>query len=321
VHTFPATRLATQVFGDAIAANMIMLGYALQRGWLPLSLEAIERAIHINAVAVKSNLAALELGRRAALDLDAVLRQSTPTQAVSFVKRSSLSLDTLIERRKADLSSYQDAAYAARYEALVHKVRQAESRAKPGVETLTRTVAEQAFRVMAYKDEYEVARLYTDGRFEEKLRAQFDGAPRLTFHLAPPLLSRRDPVTGHLKKRAFGAWVLPMFRILSKLKVLRASPLDPFGWTAERKQEAELARMYPAMIEALLPGLDAGNHRTALTLAGIGADIRGFGHVKERNLLLAAQRWQQTSRGTAAEAVVAGFINTLPQTPTPIPVT
>ena len=312
VHAFPATRLATQLFGDAIAANMLMLGYALQQGWLPVSLQAIQRAIEINGVAVASNLAALDWGRRAALDLDAVLRQSSPAQALRFVNPEKEALETLLARRSKDLIAYQNKAYAARFETLVRQVQQAEQQALPGSERLTRTVLTQAHRLMATKDEYEVARLYTDGRFEKQLRAQFEGDTRLTFHLAPPLIARRDPVTGLLKKRSYGPWVLSAMRLLAGLRGLRGSWLDPFGKTAERRLEQRLVQMYLAMVETLLPTLTASNHATAVKLAGIAAEVRGFGHIKERQLLQAGKQWQQTCQGTAAESVVMAFIAALP---------
>lgn len=311
VHAFAATRLATQAFGDAIAANMIMLGYTLQSGWLPVSLQAIERAIEINGVAIKVNLAALDLGRRAALDLEDVIRSSSPTKTITFVKPNRDSLEELVQRRKAELVAYQDERYANRYEALLQQVLQAERRAIPGTQSLARTVAEQAFRLMAYKDEYEVARLFTDGRFEEKLRTQFAGEPRLTFHLAPPLLAQHDPVTGHLKKRAFGPWILPAMRFLAACKGLRGGLFDPFGKTAERRQERLLAQTYLSMIEALLPALNASNHGETLSLAKVAADIRGFGHVKKSNIAKAVTLWRETSRGTAAETALRIFAESL----------
>jgi indolepyruvate ferredoxin oxidoreductase len=312
VNAFPATRLATQLFGDAIAANMLMLGYALQQGWLPVSLQAIQRAIEINGVAVASNLAALDWGRRAALDLDAVLRQSSPAQVVRLFKPENDALETLIARRSKDLIAYQNKAYAARFEALVRQVQQAEQQALPSSERLTRTVLTQAHRLMAFKDEYEVARLYTDGRFEKQLRAQFEGDARLSFHLAPPLFAKRDPATGHLKKQAYGPWVLPLMRVLTRFKGLRGGWFDPFGKTAERRMERSLVQMYISMIEALLPSLTASNHAAAVKLAGIAAEVRGFGHVKERQLRQAAWQWQQACQGSAAEPVVMAFVASLP---------
>jgi indolepyruvate ferredoxin oxidoreductase len=312
VNAFPATRLATQLFGDAIAANMLMLGYALQQGWLPVSLQAIQRAIEINGVAVAANLAALDWGRRAALNLDAVLRQSSPAQVVRLVKPEKEAMETLIARRSTDLVAYQNKAYAARFETLVRRVQQAEQQALPGSERLTRTVLTQAYRLMAIKDEYEVARLYTDGRFEKQLRAQFEGDARLTFHLAPPLFAKRNPATGHLKKKAYGPWVLSLMRMLTRFKGLRGTWLDPFGKTAERRLERQLTQMYPAMIAALLPSLTADNHAITVKLAGIAAEVRGFGHVKERQLRRAAWQWQQACQGTAAEPVVMAFVASLP---------
>jgi indolepyruvate ferredoxin oxidoreductase len=312
VFAFAATRLATQVFGDAIAANMLMLGYALQQGWLPVSLQAIQRAIEINGVAVAANLAALDWGRRAALDQEAVLRQSSPAQAVTFIQRGEEPLQSLIARRSKDLVAYQNKTYAARFETLVRQVQQAEQQAMPGPDVLTRTVLTQAYRLLAYKDEYEVARLYTDGRFERQLRDQFEGETRLTFHLAPPLLARRDPATGHLKKRAYGPWVLSVMRLLAGLRGLRGSWLDPFGRTAERRLERRLAQMYLSMVDALLPKLTAGNHAAAVKLAGIASEVRGFGHIKQRQLLQAGKQWQQACQGTAAEPVVMAFVATLP---------
>ena len=181
-----------------------------------------------------------------------------------------------------------------------------------GTERLTRTVLTQAYRLMATKDEYEVARLYTDGRFEKQLREQFEGDPKLSFHLAPPLFAKRDPATGHLKKQAYGPWVLSVMRLLTGLKGLRGGWFDPFGKTAERRLERQLARMYPAMVEALLPTLTTSNHSAAVTLAGIAAEVRGFGHIKERQLLQAAKQWQQACQGTAAEPVVMAFVASLP---------
>ncbi|MDP1531155.1 MAG: indolepyruvate ferredoxin oxidoreductase family protein [Rhodoferax sp.] len=312
VQALPATRLATQLFGDAIAANMLMLGYALQQGWLPVSLQAIQRAIEINGVAVAANLAALDWGRRAALDLDAVLRQSSPAQVVRLVRPEKETLETLIARRSTDLVAYQNQAYAARFETLVRQVQHAEQQALPGSERLTRTVLTQAYRLMAIKDEYEVARLYTDGRFEKQLREQFEGDTKLSFHLAPPLFAKRDPATGHFKKKAYGPWVLSVMRVLTRFKGLRGGWLDPFGQTAERRLERSLAQMYPAMVAALLPSLTADNHAAALKLAGIGTEVRGFGHVKERQLLQAGQQWRRACRGTAAEPVVMAFVATLP---------
>jgi indolepyruvate ferredoxin oxidoreductase len=307
VHSVPATRLATQVFGDAISGNMIMLGHALQRGWLPVSLQAMEKAIEINGVAVKANLEALTLGRRAAMDLESVLRDHAPAQKVAFIATRKTPVEELVRTRHQALVAYQDEALGLRYETLVGKVAAAERQIalRQDVLPLTRMVAEQAYRLMAYKDEYEVARLYTEGTFEAKLKEQFEGDVQLTFHLAPPLLASRDPITGHLRKRAFGPWILPAFRLLAKFKSLRGGWLDVFGYTTERRQERALAQMYPEMIESLLPALDARNYEVALKLATTASQIRGFGHVKEANLLKSLDAWRAICQGTPAESVVA----------------
>jgi indolepyruvate ferredoxin oxidoreductase len=317
VHTLPATRIATQVFGDAIATNMMMLGYALQNGWLPVSLQALQRAIEINGASVKANLAALDWGRQAALDLPETLRKIAPAQPIAWQGRSSKSLKTLIQDWSAELRAYQDDSYAQRYATLMQQVQEAEQKALPGSTTLTRIVARQAFRLMAYKDEYEVARLYTDGRFEDKLKAQFAGELKLTFHLAPPLLAKRDPVTGHLKKQALGPWVLRAMKLLTRLKFLRGGAWDPFGKTPERFNERLLAAMYPNLIAALLPTLAAATHPQAVALAKIAEEVRGFGHVKEHQLAMAVRQWQAACQGSPAEALVLAFVDNLRVTTSP----
>jgi len=294
---------------------MIMLGYALQKGWLPVSLEAITRAIEINGTAVKANLSALDWGRRAACDEAAVLRMFQPEKLVTWLGGKPEPLQTQIDKLSSELRAYQNKAYAARYTALMQQVQQAERQTQLNTDALARTVARQAYRLMAYKDEYEVARLYTDGRFEKQLQAQFDGPIRLTLHLAPPLLAQRDPLTGHLKKRAFGPWVLGAMRGLARLKGLRGGWLDPFGRSTERRLERQLAALYPAMIECLLPTLTADNHAQVLALARIAEEVRGFGHIKERQLKLTASAWRQACVGTPAEAMLKQFADNVERVP------
>ena len=320
VNAVPATQIATQLLGDAIATNMFMLGYALQKGWLPVSLAAIRRAIEINAVAVKANLAALDSGRTAAVDLAAVQRAAAPAQAVKFVKSVDLPLGDLIASRRARLVGYQDEAYAARYEKLVRVVQQAEQKTGAGKQTFTRAVAMNAYKLMAYKDEYEVARLYSGGEFERSVRAQFDGELKLSFHLAPPIFSRRDPVTGHLIKRKFGAWMMPAFRMLAGLKGLRGGALDLFGHSPERRDERLLVELYSGLVEQLVTKLDTVGYDKALALAKVPEVIRGFGHVKERGMREAYAQWTALSCGTAVESLLAGYIarSALPR---PAPVT
>ncbi len=324
VHALPATRIAEQVFGDAIATNMILLGYALQHGWLPVSLEAIQRAIELNGVAVKANLDALDCGRRAALDLSALLRSTAPVRPIALLRQGKrqpgathdltpgITIEAFIAARRTDLVRYQNEAYAARYQALLDKVRAAETRACPGEESLSRTVALQAFRVMAYKDEYEVARLYTDGRFADKIAAGFESSQadrpiRVNFHLAPPLLSKRDPHTGQLRKRRFGPHTISAMHLLARLKALRGTAFDPFGRSTERRLERALADTYLETIDALLPWLNPDNHAKAVEIATIPEAIRGFGHVKHRNLQATLPRWQAAATETPAEQVIARY--------------
>jgi indolepyruvate ferredoxin oxidoreductase len=184
------------------------------------------------------------------------------------------------------LTAYQDADYAERYKALVERVREAEGRLK-GSTGLAETVARYYFKLLAYKDEYEVARLYTDGSFRRRIEQAFDGSYRLHFHLAPPLLAKRDPVTGELQKSEYGGWVFAAFRILAKLRFLRGTALDVFGYTRERRMERQLIKDYEAAIELILDKLNADNHALAVRIAAIPEEIRGFGHVKERNIRMA----------------------------------
>jgi indolepyruvate ferredoxin oxidoreductase len=284
-----ATGIAETLLGDSIGANLFLLGFALQKGWIPLSLEAIERAIELNDVAVEFNKQALLWGRRAAHDRAAVERIAAPRDPGS--ERLSESLDEAIARRVDFLTRYQNAAYAERYLAMVRRVSEAEQARVLGSTALTEAVARGLFKLMAYKDEYEVARLYTDGSFARRLGERFEGKVKLEFHLAPPLLAERDPATGHLKKRSYGPWMFRAFQLLAKLRFLRGSVLDPFGRTAERKRERALISEYRALIEGLLPELTTTNHETAAALARLPERIRGYGHIKDASL--AATRIEQ----------------------------
>ena len=282
-----ATGIATQLLGDAIGANLFLLGYAAQKGLLPVSIGAIERAIELNDVAVAFNKRAFAWGRRAAQDLASVLRAASPEHGQLLPHRLlSQSLDALIDRRTAFLTDYQNSAYAARYAALVARVRGREQAL--GTDALTRAVAKNYFKLLAYKDEYEVARLYTDGSFARAVADQFTGPFRLEVNLAPPLLARRD-AEGHLVKRAYGSWMLGAFRLLAKLKFLRGTALDPFGWSEERRTERRLITDYEHLIEEILAGLTPATHAAAIELASLPDKIRGFGHVKARNLAAARQ--------------------------------
>ncbi len=281
-----ASRLATTLMGDSIATNLFMLGYAWQKGLIPISLEAVERAIDLNGVAVESNKRSLLWGRRAAHDLAAVEKLAVPDGTVPS-RRIPDDLDELVTRYTAFLTDYQNAAYGARYRALVEKVKTAEASRTPGRTDLARAAARYYFKLLAYKDEYEVARLFTQGEFLAKVNAQFEGDFKLRFHLAPPLLSPRDAETGHLRKLEFGRWLMPAFKVLAKLRGLRGTPFDIFGYTVERRQERALIAEYEVTIESLLAKLTTENHAVAVELASIPEEIRGYGHIKERHLAAA----------------------------------
>ena len=292
-HFLDANRIATSLLGDSIASNLFLLGYAYQLGQVPLTGEAILRAVELNGVAVDFNKKAFTWGRRAAYDL--AMFEKVAASKVAPPKHLDLatSLDEIIERRIAALTAYQNAAYAARYADLVGKVRAAEERAMPGSGKLTESVARYAYKLMAYKDEYEVARLYTDPAFRQQLDEQFDGNFRLEVNLAPPLLAKRDPETGELKKRAYGPWIFKVFSLIAKLKGLRGTAFDPFGRTEERRTERQLIEQYFTDMEEAVRSLTAENHPAAVTLARVPEYIRGYGHVKERHLKNAASRRQE----------------------------
>ena len=268
---YPFTQLSDRLLGDAIGSNLMMVGFAWQKGWLDVDLDALDAAIALNGAAVSMNRAALAWGRLLAAEPQTVLAQISPP-----------AVDTdPVEHRAAFLAAYQDEAYASRYRALMAEVAKAEAEAGGGAR-LTATAAQGLFRVMAYKDEYEVARLYTDGAFEQALQAAFGDEAKLTFHLAPPLLARRDKATGELRKRAFGGWVLPLFRLMAQGRRLRGTPFDLFGYTAERRAEQAMIPAYEALVRRLLARLNSDNLNEAEQVAGLVLEVRGYGHVKEK---------------------------------------
>jgi indolepyruvate ferredoxin oxidoreductase len=279
-----ATRLATGLMGDSIATNLFMVGFAYQRGLIPLGEDAILRAIELNGAAVESNKQSFRWGRLAAVDPARVGAAAVPASAKPDSQRLSESVDEVIARRAAFLTDYQDAAYARRYNDFIAKVRAAETARLPGKTALTEAVARYYFKLLAIKDEYEVARLYTDGDFLKRIAAQFEGDYKLNFHLAPPLSNKPDPVTGQAKKSTYGPWMMTAFRVLAKMKWLRGTALDVFGRTHERRTERRLITDYEALIDELLPRLAAHNHAIAAELASIPEHIRGYGHVKDRHL-------------------------------------
>jgi len=322
VGAFNADAAATQLMGDSIFTNPMMLGFAWQMGWIPLEKASLMRAIELNAVAVEGNKTAFEWGRRAAHDGAAFERLLNPGQVVQLIKRTPL--EDMIAKRVDYLTAYQNAAYAEEYEAFVNKVRRAEealgvrsefrtedSQASNNTERnsaltpkagslkqpLTEAVARYLFKLMAYKDEYEVARLHTDTSFLAKINAMFEGDFKVNYHLAPPLLAKKND-KGELQKQKFGPFMLTAFKVLAQLKGLRGTAFDVFGYSEERREERALIAEYRASVDEILlelgaasGALDPQRLKTALEIARIPEQIRGFGHVKARHLKAARQNW------------------------------
>ena len=283
-HFIDANRIASALFGSTLASNVFLVGYAYQLGAIPLSGDAIEQAIALNGEAVNVNLAAFRYGRRAAIDPAGVEALAKPAQ-VDDNQRLSQSFDETVERRVEFLTAYQSSGYAARYHALVEKVKAAEAAKAPGACGFAEAVARYLFKLMAYKDEYEVARLYTDGNFLKQVASTFDGKDlRFEFHLAPPLLAKPDSTTGVPRKMSFGPWMMSAFGVLAKLRFLRGTPLDVFGYSQERRTERKLIADYEAMLREVMDKLTSTNHPLAVALAAIPEKIRGYGHVKARHL-------------------------------------
>jgi indolepyruvate ferredoxin oxidoreductase len=303
-HFIDASKIASALFGNSIGANIFLVGHAYQFGTIPLSAEAIEQAITLNGEAVTMNTAAFRWGRRAAIDFAAVEALARPKE-IDPARQLSQSFDEMVSRRVAYLTAYQNSAYAARYRTLVEKVKATEAAKAPGKCGLSEAAARYLFKLMAYKDEYEVARLYTDGAFAKQVKAAFDGDLKFEFHLAPPLFARRDPETGLPRKITFGPWMMRAFGVLAKFKFLRGTAFDPFGYSAERKTERKLIADYEATLAEILSRLNSENHPIAVGLAAIPEKIRGFGHVKARHLV-------------AAKADEAALLEQLRASPTPL---
>ncbi|MDQ6437289.1 indolepyruvate ferredoxin oxidoreductase family protein [Mesorhizobium sp. LHD-90] len=281
-HFFDATRAASVLFGNSIGANMFMLGYSHQTGALPLSAEAVERAIGLNGEAVAMNVAAFRWGRRAAHDPEFV-RKLVAANGAAPAETLAETLDEVISRRAAFLTDYQNAAYAKRYLDRIALVRAAEEQAAPGSRELTEAVARSLFKLMAVKDEYEVARLYTDGSFKRQLAREFQGYDRLEFHLAPPILGRRD-ADGKPRKSKFSGWMTEGFRVLAALRGVRGTMVDPFSYNAERRMERTLLARYEQDLDRILAVLEPRRMEAAAALASLPRLIRGYGHVKQASV-------------------------------------
>ncbi len=274
-----ANALAGRLMGDLVFSNMLLFGFAWQKGLAPLSLAAIERAIELNGVAVEKNKRAFALGRAAAVNGDVVHRAA----GLADQEAPQETLDEFINQRADFLTGYQNAAYASDYRAFVEEIRDKTSTVAGG-EEFARAVARYLFKLMAYKDEYEVARLYSDGPFKKNIAKTFTGNYRLKFHLAPPILNSETDAEGRPKKKEFGPWMMTAFSMLSKLKFLRGTAFDPFGQTAERKMERRLIAEYRARISAIAGNISSKNAEAALAVAALPDGIRGYGPVKEQSV-------------------------------------
>ena len=283
-----ATRFATGLMGDSIFTNVFLLGFAWQKGLVPLAEDSILQAIELNGTAAQASRAAFLWGRRAAVDAGQVIALiGKPEGARPELSRN---IEEAIARRAAYLTSYQDPRYARRYTDMLARVEQAERRLPGQSRRLRAAVASSYFRLLAYKDEYEVARLYSDPAFLDQIRASFEGDYRIRFHLAPPLLARRDPDTGVPVKRSFGPWTMKAFRLMAAMRGLRGTPFDLFGYSRERRMERQLIADYEDQLEALLEKLAPWNLELAVQVASIPEQIRGFGPVKEHYLRAAKRR-------------------------------
>ena len=300
-HFFDATRAASALFGNSIGANMFMLGFSHQTGALPLSAEAVERAVELNGEAVAMNVAAFRWGRRAAHDPEFVRKLAAGT-GTAVSSPPSQSLDEVISRRAAFLADYQNAAYAKRYLDRVAAVRATEAKTVPGSTELTEAVARNLFKLMAIKDEYEVARLYTDGSFQRQLRQEFQSFDRLEFHLAPPILGRRD-ADGKPRKSKFSGWMMNGFRALAAFRGVRGTVFDPFSYIVERRMERMLLSRYEKDIDRILAVLEPRRLEAAMALASLPQLIRGYGHVKQASVVKAdAERDRLLARLDQPEA-------------------
>jgi indolepyruvate ferredoxin oxidoreductase len=277
-----AGSLAYALLGNEIAANLFLIGYAIQKGWMPIGIDALDRALELNGVGLDMNRAALAWGRLAAGDIAAVDRFAGGDRSERTSRPETL--DELIARFESELTAYQNAAYAARWRELVDAAATADRRFPGHGGALTRAVACDHYKLMAYKDEYEVGRLFSDGSFMEALRQEFEGDIKLEFHMAPPLLQKRDPKTGRYRKRKFGKGTMLLYRTLARLKGLRGTRFDIFGYSAHRKVERALIDEYAQVIRDVLGRVDETNYELAVEIANWPDGIRGYDVVKDEHL-------------------------------------
>jgi indolepyruvate ferredoxin oxidoreductase len=277
VNAFDANQAAESLLGDAVFANVMMMGYAWQLGMIPVSLASLDRAIELNAVQIDKNRLAFKIGR--------VLSSGKESISQLLPKTPDLvdSLDELIEHRAQYLIEYQNDNWASRFRATMEQIKAVES--EFGSEEISKATARSLFKLMSYKDEYEVARLHSQTGFREKLERLFEGDFTVHYHLAPPLLGRDKDHRGRPKKREFSRGIYPAFSVLSKLKWLRGSFADPFGWTAERRMERELIAWFERLITTCCEELNANNHDLWLEIMQSPMNIRGYGPVKEESVV------------------------------------
>ncbi|MBO6826941.1 MAG: indolepyruvate ferredoxin oxidoreductase family protein [Sneathiella sp.] len=280
-HLIDANEIATTLMGDSIATNLFMVGYAFQKGFIPLSFEALQKAIELNGVAIDFNKKAFAWGRKMAVDPEGVVTEVDRLSGPKFITPPTDDLNEMISRRVSFLTDYQNEAYAKHFRTIINKVA-AKDEAFGSDKRLTAAIAKSLFKLMAYKDEYEVARLYADTSFVKRVEQMMEGDYTLKFNLAPPALAKKDRNTGHLQKSEYGPWVLKAFGVLSKMKFLRGTAFDPFGYTAERKEERRLIEEFEQDLHHILDNLSADNYAVAVELAELPMKVRGYGHVKEQ---------------------------------------
>jgi len=304
-----ATSIAEELLGNTIGANMFMLGYAWQSGAVPIPLKAIESAIELNGQSVDMNTKAFLWGRRAATDQRAVESLATPAIVINTPEKFGLkkhsTVEDIISDRTQRLTDYQNLRYAQKYNRLVTGIVELEKTKTPGRSGIAENVAKYLFKLMAYKDEYEVARLHSNGSLQAAIEAQFEGDYEVRYHMAPPVISRKDKITGHLLKREFGPSMQRKLKSLAKLKFLRGTPADVFGFSKDRRAERALIKEYISLLETISKQLTPANHALAVQLTGLPDQVRGYGHVK-----MASMETYNTELSALRELWPAGLATT-----------